>query len=340
MPTRAGVTEYRQLAQQINELVGRINGPYGTLEYSPIHYINQSVTQEELFAIYELADVCLVTSVRDGMNLVSYEYVAAQSAALGLFNEDPNSNPLSSSANGSGGSGGGLALGSGGGAGLGGEEGGEGWRQTTGPGVLILSEFAGSAQSLSGALRVNPWNTEEVAHTIHQALSLSRVERDLRHTKLHRYVSSKTAANWALTFMTEFRNCINTKPSVSKLPKTQVNRVARSYERARNRLIIVDYDATLMARQLTPDSPPRKDSLTLLDTLCKDPKNTVFVMSGRCVPLPQYCSDRCLPVCLCACVPYLFYHHYRQGACVHESMVRTTAAGARCGVRLLSSHAG
>ncbi len=56
-----------------------------------------------------------------------------------------------------------------------------------GPGVLILSEFAGSAQSLSGAIRVNPWNTEELANAMHQALSLSRVERELRQHKLYRY---------------------------------------------------------------------------------------------------------------------------------------------------------
>lgn len=55
-----------------------------------------------------------------------------------------------------------------------------------GPGVLILSEFAGSAQSLSGAIRVNPWNTEELANAMHQALSLSRVERELRQHKLYR----------------------------------------------------------------------------------------------------------------------------------------------------------
>lgn len=57
-----------------------------------------------------------------------------------------------------------------------------------GPGVLILSEFAGSAQSLSGAIRVNPWNTEELANAMHQALALSRVERELRQHKLYRCV--------------------------------------------------------------------------------------------------------------------------------------------------------
>ena len=78
VPTRSDVAEYKDLNGQVNELVGRINGAYGTLEYSPIHYINQHTTQGELFAIYNVADVCLVTSVRDGMNLVSHEYVAAQ----------------------------------------------------------------------------------------------------------------------------------------------------------------------------------------------------------------------------------------------------------------------
>lgn len=145
VPTREEVDEYQKLGQQVNELVGRINGTHGTLDYSPIHYINQSVPQDELFAIYKMADACLVTSVRDGMNLVSHEYVVAQ---------DNGSGPAP-----------------------GGRE---------GPGVLVLSEFAGSAQSLSGAIRVNPWNTEELASAIHSALTLSPVERELRHNKLHR----------------------------------------------------------------------------------------------------------------------------------------------------------
>ncbi|CAN0385264.1 unnamed protein product, partial [Laminaria digitata] len=45
VPSRTEVAEYRDLASQVNELVGRINGNYGTLEYSPVHYINQSISQ-------------------------------------------------------------------------------------------------------------------------------------------------------------------------------------------------------------------------------------------------------------------------------------------------------
>lgn len=55
----------------MNELVGRINGRFGTVESVPIHYMHKSVPFEELTAMYALADACLVTSTRDGMNLVS-----------------------------------------------------------------------------------------------------------------------------------------------------------------------------------------------------------------------------------------------------------------------------
>jgi len=210
VPTREDVDEYQKLGEQVNELVGRINGTYGTLEYSPIHYINQSVPQNELFAIYKLADVCLVTSVRDGMNLVSHEFVVAQDTNNGAEGRED------------------------------------------GPGVLILSEFAGSAQSLSGAIRVNPWNTEEVATAIQTALTLSPLEKEIRQTKLFRYVSTHTAGFWAALFMSEFRDVILTKRSTVKLPHLNISRVVSAYEKAKNRLIISDYDGTLTKIQTLP----------------------------------------------------------------------------------------
>jgi len=224
VPTRVDVAEYQTLAKHVNELVGRINGVYGTLEYSPIHYINQSIPQDELIAIYHLADACLVTSVRDGMNLVSHEYVAAQ--------EDVSDDE---------------AEGEGAKQGALGEEG-EGPRRRResacckpfakdGPGALVLSEFAGSAQSLSGAIRVNPWNTEELARAIHEALTLTRVERELRWAKLHRYVTTNTASYWARSFVSEFRDVCEHPPLLSKLPKLNAASVLSAYSRAKNRFV-------------------------------------------------------------------------------------------------------
>lgn len=70
VPSRVDVEEYQHLISAVNELVGRINGKYGTVEFMPIHFINKSVNFEELASLYAVADVCIVSSTRDGMNLV------------------------------------------------------------------------------------------------------------------------------------------------------------------------------------------------------------------------------------------------------------------------------
>lgn len=154
VPSRQDVDEYRDLWKETNELVGRINGKFGTVEYMPIHWLYHSVSFEEMTALYAVSDVCLVTSTRDGMNLVSYEYVAAQNARHG---------------------------------------------------VLILSEFAGAAQSLNGALIINPWNTEDVAKAIHTAVTMPSDQRDANFRKLRRYVYQYTSQWWGQSFVSELR---------------------------------------------------------------------------------------------------------------------------------------
>ena len=67
----------------VHEIVGRINGHYGTLTHVPIHHLDRQLNFHELCALYAITDVALVTSLRDGMNLVSYEYVACQSDNAG-----------------------------------------------------------------------------------------------------------------------------------------------------------------------------------------------------------------------------------------------------------------
>ncbi len=77
-PSRTEVREYRELKREVDELVGRINGRFGTFDHTPIVYINQSVPRAKLSALYRAADVAFITPLRDGMNLVSLEYVAAR----------------------------------------------------------------------------------------------------------------------------------------------------------------------------------------------------------------------------------------------------------------------
>ena len=103
--------------------------------------MHKSVNFEELLALYAVSDVCLVSSTRDGMNLVSYEYIASQKKRNG---------------------------------------------------VLILSEFTGAAQSLNGSILVNPWNTEELAGAIQEAVTMSNEQKAINFAKLDKYVSKYT----------------------------------------------------------------------------------------------------------------------------------------------------
>ncbi len=77
-PTRESVEAYSDIRKELETLSGSINGSYGDLEWVPIHYINQTTSRERLISVYRNAAVGLVTPLRDGMNLVAKEYVAAQ----------------------------------------------------------------------------------------------------------------------------------------------------------------------------------------------------------------------------------------------------------------------
>jgi len=72
VPSRQDVEEYQNLRASVNELVGRINGRFGTVDWMPIHFLHRSIPFTELSALYKVSDACLITSTRDGMNLVSF----------------------------------------------------------------------------------------------------------------------------------------------------------------------------------------------------------------------------------------------------------------------------
>ncbi|XP_039285067.1 alpha,alpha-trehalose-phosphate synthase [UDP-forming] isoform X2 [Nilaparvata lugens] len=78
VPSRTDVKEYQELKEEMDQLVGRINGRFTTPNWSPIRYIYGCVSQDELAAFYRDASVALVTPLRDGMNLVAKEFVACQ----------------------------------------------------------------------------------------------------------------------------------------------------------------------------------------------------------------------------------------------------------------------
>jgi trehalose 6-phosphate synthase len=81
--SRSEIPEYHELEQAVSAAAGRINGMYGEVSWTPIRYLNRAYSRSALAGIYRSAHVALVTPLRDGMNLVAKEYVAAQDA------EDP-----------------------------------------------------------------------------------------------------------------------------------------------------------------------------------------------------------------------------------------------------------
>src|SRR5215470_16322246 len=80
-PTRQSVEAYSDIRHELESLAGSINGRLGELDWVPIHYIYRSMPRRKLGDIYRSSQICMVTPLRDGMNLIAKEYVAAQDVA-------------------------------------------------------------------------------------------------------------------------------------------------------------------------------------------------------------------------------------------------------------------
>jgi len=84
-PSRERLEGYRDLRREVNELVGEINGEFGTPDWTPVVFMRRGLARSELVALYASAEVCWVSPLRDGMNLVAKEYVACQRGEGGVL---------------------------------------------------------------------------------------------------------------------------------------------------------------------------------------------------------------------------------------------------------------
>lgn len=84
-PSRENVERYQQLKDQVELMVGNLNGEHDTMEHTAIRYLHHSYPMREMIALYLAADIMLVTSLRDGMNLVAKEFVAAHTDDTGML---------------------------------------------------------------------------------------------------------------------------------------------------------------------------------------------------------------------------------------------------------------
>lgn len=83
VPSRQGVVEYDRLTEEVQREVGAINGEFGEVGHAPVQFLHRGFSLEELAALYALADVCMVTPIIDGMNLVAKEYIDCKRENLG-----------------------------------------------------------------------------------------------------------------------------------------------------------------------------------------------------------------------------------------------------------------
>ncbi len=150
-PSRGDVPEYQELRQELSTISGHINGSYAEYDWAPIRCLNKGYKRQTLAGFYRVSRVGLVTPLRDGMNLVAKEYVAAQSP------EDP--------------------------------------------GALVLSRFAGAAQELSGALIVNPHDTEGVADALETALKMRKEERLERWESMYQRLRQFDVSAWREAYL-------------------------------------------------------------------------------------------------------------------------------------------
>nr|AXH37644.1 trehalose-6-phosphate synthase [Moringa oleifera] len=262
-PARSSGKDVQDVQNETNLIVKQINEKYGEPGYEPIVFITGQITTQEKVAYYAMAECCVVNAVRDGMNLVPYKYTVSRQGspvldkALGVFD---NNSALRKS-------------------------------------VIIVSEFIGCSPSLSGAIRVNPWNIDAVSDAMSSAITMPESEKQLRHEKHYKYISSHDVAYWARSFDQDLeRACrdhyhkrcwgvgfglgfrvVALGPNFRKLA---VEPIVSAYRKTNSRLILLDYDGTMMP-QASVDKTPSNEVVSVLNCLCSDPKNIVFIVSGR-----------------------------------------------------------
>ena len=154
-------------------------------------------------------------------------------------------------------------------------------RLPLGAGVLILSEFAGAAHSLSQSLLVNPHDVEQISHTLGAALAMGRGERQERMAHMARSVVHLDCRRWAARFLTRLDD--STTASVPpKQPALDVEALRQEFLGAPQRVLLLDYDGTLRELAARPEeAAPTDEIMALLADLASLPDTEVHLVSGR-----------------------------------------------------------
>jgi trehalose 6-phosphate synthase/phosphatase len=153
-----------------------------------------------------------------------------------------------------------------------------------GDGVLVLSEFAGAAVEMGEALLINPFDEERTVSTIKRGLALDEQERRMRMTTLHKRVLRNNVFWWGERFLTALQEAVSERGRYidTEPQRLRPGEIRDAYRRANHRLLIFDYDGTLVPFARWPQqAAPPPAVLDLLSALAAEPRNLVALMSGR-----------------------------------------------------------
>jgi trehalose 6-phosphate synthase/phosphatase len=151
-------------------------------------------------------------------------------------------------------------------------------------GVLLLSEMTGAAKEFTDALLINPNDLEGLAHKIKEGLEMSEEEQSRRLMLMQKRIIQFDVNAWAEDFFTQL-DSIKIKQKEFEfmfLDRDSKQLLYEKYYEATKRLLLLDYDGTLVSFSPTPEqSQPDETLLALLKDLCKSTQNSVFIISGR-----------------------------------------------------------
>ena len=240
VPSRSSVSEYQRLKKETDEIVGRVNGKFATVNWTPIWYYYRAMAFDDLIDLYMTSDIGMITPVRDGMNLVAKEFVATR---------------------------------------------------VSGDGVLILSEMAGASKELYEALMVNPFDLNQMAESILTAINMPIEEQKKRNFSMQKRLSRYSVELWANEFMQSLKSkpALDDEYSAKILNKKIKQTLIKKFKSSKRRMILLDYDGTLVDFNDDPElAQPEESLISLIKQLSEIPKTDLAIVSGR----DQYFLDQ------------------------------------------------
>ncbi|HSD56544.1 MAG TPA: bifunctional alpha,alpha-trehalose-phosphate synthase (UDP-forming)/trehalose-phosphatase [Methanotrichaceae archaeon] len=233
VPSRTKVEHYQQMKRQIDEIVGKINGRCGSMNWMPIRYHYKFLPFNLLVALYSVSDVALVTPLRDGMNLIAKEYIATKA---------------------------------------------------DGKGVLILSEMAGASKEAGETIVINPNDIGEIADTLKAALEMPEEEQIRCNRAIQARLKRHDVTRWADDFIQTLISMQEEQKKMDArlLGQSSKEKMRKDFREAKRRLILLDYDGTLVPIARHPKmATPTVELMEFLDVMSREQKTDVVLISGR-----------------------------------------------------------